>query len=237
MTGSKFKDALEGLGGAAFIAIHLLLNPILRRWRDRWGATEAEVNRPLPGDELVHHPKWRYTHAVTIHAPAEKVWPWLGQIGQGRGGLYSYEWLENLAGCDMHNADRIVPEHQLKVGDGVRLGPKGYPLYKVAAIESYRALVLVGADPKTEEVTRVTDPMPTTYTNGNWVFVLKPIDDHTTRLLVRGLLDYAPDNFANTLIWRVMTEPIGFVMERKMLLGIKQRAEAATARHAEAVPA
>jgi hypothetical protein len=183
-----------------------------RPWHIRWGATEAEIDQPLPGDEIVKHPRNWSTRAITIHAPAAVVWPWLLQIGQGRGGLYSYDWLENLAGCDIHTADRIIPEfQQLQVGDKVRLGPDGYPFFAVAAIEPGRALVLGGnPDPRAG--------------NHSWVFFLDPIDETTTRLIVRSRGDYPP-TVGNFVIWRVITEPLQFVMERKMLLGIKQRAD------------
>lgn len=83
----------------------------------------------MPCDELVEHPKLNATHAITIDAPASAVWPWLVQMGQTRGGFYSYAWLENLVGCHMHNADQIHPEWQdLKVGDQVWLHPKAPPL-------------------------------------------------------------------------------------------------------------
>jgi hypothetical protein len=84
----KLKDVAEGIAGAALIAV-AFITPFLRPWRARWGATEAEVKKKLPGDELLPHPKWGYTHAVTIKASAAEVWPWLVQMGQGRGGFYS----------------------------------------------------------------------------------------------------------------------------------------------------
>jgi len=132
-------------------------------------------------------------------------------MGQGRGGLYSYERLENLGGCEMHNADRIIPECQhLEVGDKVRLVPEGRDLYFiVSAIEPGRAIVLGG------------DAPPTT-----WVFTLEPIYDSSTRLLIRWRQEYEP-TFGNVLGWRVFVDPITFVMERKMMQGIKLRAEAA----------
>jgi hypothetical protein len=184
----------------------------LRPRHIRWGATDDEVARLLPGDEIVPRPRKWSTRAITIAAPAEAVWPWLAQIGQGRGGLYSYDWLENLAGCEIHSTDRIIPELQnLQAGDVVRLGPEGYPAYRVAAIELGRVLVLVGEDPDMGA--------------HSWAFVLEPIDEQTTRLIVRSRDDYLP-TLANVVIWRLITEPVHFVMERKMLLGIKQRAEA-----------
>ena len=111
----KFKDIVEGIAGAFLIAA-ALLTPFLRSWRTKRGATDAEVHRSLPGDDLVPHPKWGWTHAIAIRASAADVWPWLMQMGQGRGGMYSYEWLENLVGGDIHNAadqpvaGRLQPE-------------------------------------------------------------------------------------------------------------------------------
>ena len=178
----------------------------IRPWHLRWGATDEELNAPLIGDELVPRPKLKATHAITINAPAADVWPWLVQMGQNQGGFYSYTWLENLVGCHMRNADEIVPEWQnLKVGDKVWLHPQAPPV-EVAAIEPERAIVLKP-----------------------WgAFVLQPIDEKTTRMIVRSQGDYEPDlNNAvlNFLLWRVFYEPAHFIMERKMLLGIKARAE------------
>lgn len=192
---------------AAVIVITLVYWFLLRPWHLRWGATDEEIFQWLPGDELVtSHPKLNATHAITIQAPAAEVWPWLMQMGQNRGGFYSYTWLENVVGCHMHNADWITPEWQsLKVGDHVWLHPKAPPL-KVLAIEPGRAMVL-------EKI---------------WAFYLRPIDQQTTRLIIRGRGDYRPDwgnPLLNFLFWRVVFEPAHFIMERKMLLGIKRRAE------------
>jgi len=125
--------------GAAALAAYILG---VRPWYLRWGATEAEFEVPLPGDEIIPRPRHRDTHAITVRAPVVDVWPWLVQMGQGRGGFYSYDWLENLIGCDIHNADQIFPDFQsLRVGDSVRLHPKAPPL-PVAIVEPCRALVL-----------------------------------------------------------------------------------------------
>jgi len=181
---------------------------VLRPRHLRWGATDEEVRMPFPGEDPNAPPaKVSATHAVTIHAPAHEVWAWLVQIGQDRAGFYSYSWIENLMGCHLRNADRIVLEWQeLKAGDGVRLHPKA-PALPVTYLEPGRALVL----------------------GGGWGFVLKEIDPHTTRLIARGWGDAIPDirNPAlHFLYWRVLFEPLQFLMERKMLLGIKARAEA-----------
>ena len=196
---------------AAFaIAGAVLTSPVSRRWYGRWGATDAEVEDRLPGDDQVPHPNLESTRAITISAPAEAVWPWLVQMGQGRGGLYSYERLENLVGCGMRNADKILPEFQhLEVGDKIRLSQDDRtPYFVITAVEDGRAIILGGDDP------------PTT-----WGFILAPVDEYSTRLIARFRQDYEP-TFGNRLMWRGLTDPLTFVMERKMLLGIKTRAEA-----------
>src|SRR5207248_2313440 len=105
--------------GAILPWVYLLT---VRPWHHRWGATSEVNTKQLPGDELVPQPEIQSTRAITVNAPAEEVWPWLAQVGQDRGGFYSYEWLENLAGCQMRNADRIHPEWQHReVGETVLL--------------------------------------------------------------------------------------------------------------------
>lgn len=166
---------------------------------------------PLPGDEQVPNPRLESTRAITIQAPTADIWPWLVQMGQGRGGLYSYVKLENLANCDMHNADRILPECQhLEEGDKVRLSQdENVPCFVVTAIEPGRAIILGGDDPPT-----------------SWGFILDPIDEISTRLIIRYRQDFEPTP-GNVIGWRVFTEPIHFNMERKMLQGIKARVESA----------
>ena len=129
MANRRFKDFIEGIPGAALIAGCVLLRPLMRPWYSRWNATDEEVNRSLPGREFVPHPKGGYTQAITIPAPTEEVWPWVVQIGQGRGGFYSYDFLENLVGCDIHSVERIVPQFQnFEPGEGLRLFPEA-PLF------------------------------------------------------------------------------------------------------------
>jgi hypothetical protein len=191
------------VGGAAALSAYAFF---IRPWHLSWGATDGETEMPLPGDELVENPKLNSTHAITIQAPVSEVWPWLIQIGQNRGGFYSYAWLENLVGCQLRNAERVVPEWQdLKVGDVVWLHPEAPPL-RVLEVEPERAIVL----------------------EKSWTFFLKPIDDKTTRLIIRGRGDFKPDlnnGLLNFLVWRGIFEPAHFIMERKMLLGIKERVE------------
>jgi hypothetical protein len=209
---------MVGLGAAAAWAYTLAVRP----WFLRWGAPDADLDRPLPGDGIVPHAVWRSTRAVTIAAPAEQVWPWLVQIGQRRGGFYSYDWLENLAGLDIHSADRIMPEFQhLVVGDFVPAGP-GEPEqgagWTVVGIEPGRALLLrVGAP------LQAFKPATEVAFAAIWVWVVEPLDDRTSRLIVRWRATSRPR--ALVVAAMAMTELAHFVMERKMLLGIKQRAE------------
>src|SRR5450755_1930106 len=97
---------------------------VARRWQLRWGATVEESGESLPGDDLISDPDLAATRAITVGAAAGQVWPWIAQLGQGRGGFYSCDFLENLVGCDIHSADQIVPGWQdVEVADQIRLAP------------------------------------------------------------------------------------------------------------------
>src|SRR5512135_24750 len=194
-------EILDNLGGALRIAGNLILQPITRSHYRYWGATKEERQRPLPGDERVPKPNVLTTMALTINAPASDVWPWVAQLGQKRGGMYSYELLENIAHCQMRNADRIVPEWEMKVGDQMRMGPQGYPVHQVAALERGHWLLMAGADLKTGIADPLPQPGQTTYTNYAWVLYLDERPDGTTRLISRTHLDYAPRTFALRLMW------------------------------------
>jgi hypothetical protein len=216
---------LEAVEGAVLIGFTLIFSPLLRSRYNRWGAAPAETTQPLPGDGLVPQPVMGYTHAITIHAPAAEVWRWVVQIGQGRGGFYSYDVLENIVGCQIHSADRVKPELQMiQVGDNVRLGPQGFPLFRVGEVVPGQALVLRAADPQTSEVADFTDPMPEASAPTTWVFYVQPVDEATSRLIVRQRLYHAP-KWMFAIMWRLV-EPVNFVMERKMMLTIRWRAEA-----------
>lgn len=188
---------LGSVFGAAFPAAYFAG---LRPWHRRWGATDTEIRMPLPGDEQVPDPGYQHTRAVTIHAPADQVWQWLVQVGQNRGGFYSYDWLENMAGCQVHSADRVHPEWQsLHAGDLIAVMPGFGP--RVAAVEPGGWLAIE-----------------------RWgTFVVQSIDARTTRLIVRAR---QPRGLAS-LGYLLTLEIPHFIMERKMLLGIKERAERA----------
>jgi len=199
---------IRGVAGA-LAAYVLLVRPRLVGW----GATSEERMAALPGDELLPAADIQATRAITVGAPAEEVWPWIAQMGQGRGGLYSYDGLENLLGCEMHSADRIVEEWQaVTPGDAFRLHPE-YAL-AVASIDPGRALVVRGAIPLSEG-----SPPPFDF---SWAFVLGPQPAGTTRLIAR-------ERYRHTRRWaRLVTEPtqaVCFIMSEKMLRGIRDRAE------------
>ncbi len=222
----KLIDILEGIWGAARMGF-ALLTPFLFSRRACWGSRDEEARRSLPGDDTVPNPVWEYTHAITAHAPLENIWRWLIQIGQGRGGFYSYEWLENIVGCVIHNADRILPEHQtLKVGDSILLAPN-MPGLSVVHLEALKAIVLLGrSDLQTHQFFELSQGYPQQYINNNWVFLIEPTPDGKTRLLSRARFDYAPSMSAAFAYSKYLLGAIAMEMQRKMLLGIKKRAEA-----------
>jgi hypothetical protein len=199
----RLAGSLLGLGVLVVIVIAALMPGM-----DRWGATDDEIAASFPGDELIPSPRYVYNRSVTVHAAPEQIYPWLVQMGAEKGGMYSYEWFEtNILRCELINADSIHPEWQgLKVGDKVKMCPGdwGPPAYEVALLETDRAVVLGH-----QENGRWSDI---------WQFILVPRADGTTRLIARGR-----EIKAGT-IWDVM-RPGQFVMERGMLLGIKERAE------------
>jgi len=190
-----------------------------------WGATCDEVVRSLPGDDLVANPLYVTTRAISVKAPANAVWPWLVQLGQNRGGFYTYDVIENLMGLDIHSADAIRPEWQdLHAGeDYVTLDPDEYMKMTIAVLEPQRAFVIRSGAPGEPQA-------PGSFFKGelewSWAFVLNPVDEHTTRLIIRCRAAWA-DTLAARLARPVLLEPVHFVMEERMLRGIRDRAERA----------
>jgi deazaflavin-dependent oxidoreductase (nitroreductase family) len=207
------------VGAAAVIGWRKLFLP----WHRNWGATDEEVAMALPGDELTPPPVEQNTRAITIAATPQEVWPWLVQMGADRGGFYSYAWLENLFGLGIHNADRIVEEwQQLAVGDWVWGARKRTGGWVVELVEPNVALVMKTAEPKLgRAVTRDTG----IGFEFQWTFALRPTPNGHTRLLIRERTAYG------RRLTRWLMAPIGlvsFVMTRKMLDGIRVRAESGT---------
>ena len=193
----------------AYVAVVIVTRP----WHLRWGSSDTELRATLPGDDLVPNAHYTIQHAVTVRATPDDIWPWLVQLGQDRGGFYSYAWLERLVGDDIRNADRIHPEWQtLRTGDLVRAtqpdylgGVFGPNLgWQVTRLEPNRVLVL-----------------------GGWgAFVLEPAGG-STRLIVRTRGAGKP-NVALAPFGLLVFEPAHFIMQRRMLLGIKERVERAS---------
>jgi hypothetical protein len=202
------------LGIAAVLPLVAFFGAV-RPWYLRWGATDEEVARAMPLDGHVPHPRLRSTMAITIDAPPHRVWPWLVQMGDApRAGYYSYAWIERLMGMDIENSRRVLPEYQhIAVGDALdRAGTM-----TVLAVEPDHHLVL-GPPASVEEV------------RASWAFALYPLDLRRTRLVTRVHSDWSYTNMLRStppLVWPfyLLIEPGAFVMERKMLLEIRDRAE------------
>ncbi len=201
------RAAGNAIGWSFLIYVTLLV--VLRPWHLTWGATDSDLGMVLPGDGLA--PRVAATHAVTINAPVSAVWPWLAQIGQDRGGFYSYSTIENrLLGAGIRNTDRIHPEWQnVREGDFIRsarpdwLGGRFADRtgWWVADVEPERSMTLIG-----------------------WgTFALQPIDSATTRLIIRTRAGNG--GFLSAPVDVLLLEPGHFFMERRMMLGIKDRAE------------
>ncbi|GAB3064552.1 hypothetical protein GCM10027053_29350 [Intrasporangium mesophilum] len=198
---------------AATVGAAVSMSVVTLRWSYlRWGAIDHETVEQLPGDELIPSPGLVATRAITIEAPPAQVWPWVAQLGQGRGGFYSYDWLENLAGCQITSADQVVPEWQdVAPGDEFRLHPK--VALTVVQVDPERALVVDGRPP---------EGAPGPPYGFTWSFVLRKHPHLATRLIVRERYDY-------TQPWSpLVVEPLAFgsaVMTHKMLRGIRDRVE------------
>lgn len=202
MTHSKPKRILSGITTALLVLVlgYLLIRPL----HLRWGATDEDLARMMPGD--LSGARW--TRAILIEATPEQIWPWLVQWGQGRGGWYSYDWLENLLGFDIHTADRILPEHQNpQIGDPICMAA-GVCNSFVSVIEPYQWFGWQAKDDMGKPV---------------WTFVfgLFPLDNSHTRLVVRESFDPTAMPSAVT----AMIEIPDVVMELKALNTVRQRAE------------
>lgn len=189
--------AATTLGGAA------IYHAVLRKSILTWGATDAEASERLPGDELLEQADGVATRAIGIDAPASAVWPWIAQMGPApRGGAYTYDWIENLLGLNMHSSDQVLPQFQHpKIGDTIGYGPNQMRVER--------------AEPEHVLAWRSHD--------GNWVwtFVLEPSGSRT-RLISRNR--FRLPRMIDRLAMLPM-EAASLVMERKMLFGIKRRAE------------
>jgi hypothetical protein len=194
----RYTRATVALGAACWLYARLLRRPVLT-----WGSTADEAVSTLPGDELLPDPDGLSTRAIEIRAPASAVWPWLAQMGPSpRGGAYTYDWIENLLGLNMHSASHVLPEYQHpEIGDTIGFGANRMRLDR--------------CEPEQAIAWRSDD--------GNWVWSFL-LQEHsgTTRLISRNRFRLPT---LATRIGMLPMEPASLVMERKMLLGIKHRAE------------
>jgi len=199
------KKAIAGVSAA--VGAYALMRP----WMKRWGARPDERNLSYPGDDVVSSANYQAMMAVDVNAPPEAIWPWLMQLGRARGGLYSYDWLDRLFGfLDAPSAKTLLPGvGPLHPGDQVPIGkdPKWY--YQVRVVEPNRALVMFLEDPRAGW-------------KWSWSFILVP-EGRRTRLLSRSR-SYVPRRFGTIAMWAAIELP-AFIMTRKMLLNLRERAE------------
>ncbi|MEC3918710.1 SRPBCC family protein [Nocardia sp. CDC160] len=174
-----------------------------------WGATAEEAGKGMPGDGLLSEPDLVTTRAITISATPEQIWPWLVQMGPGRGGAYTYDWVENLLGLDMHSASEVLPEFQdLAIDDILPMGKTG-PRMRVAILSRPYAFALASTD-------------------HHWVWAFELYEsDGGTRLLSRNRIKLPNHGVLQRFFYMFVMESGSLIMERKMLLGIKERAERA----------
>jgi hypothetical protein len=201
------KAFAHGLGDIAVALPLFLFAPLYRHWHVRWGATDAEIAAPMPGDQLVDHPSFSATRAITIDAPPEDVWPWLAQIGHGKAGFYSYDLFDNAG---RPSASRILPEYQHPaIGDWVPMASKvnETTAFKIKELAPNRSMLWEKP-------------------HSTWAWKLEPLPDSRTRLVTR-LKDRYPwrADPANALLSLILFEFGDFPMMRKLLLGVKRRAE------------
>ena len=208
MTSQWSRIAASGaLLAAALLTLYVRF---IRPWHLQWGATDAEAQMPMPGDELIADAGLVATRALTIRAPAAAIWPWLVQMGYCRAGWYSYDWLDN----DGIHVDRIIPELQkLKVGDTLLTGPTGG--FRVEALEPERSLVLMIRGTPASQGSAISSTL-----------LLQPLDEQHTRLLIRVRAQFMG---LRGRLFGLLFDFGDFVMMSKMMLGIRHRAQAALA--------
>ena len=197
-----------------------LTAPLARAWHLRWGATADEVGGSMPGDEVVPRAQFNATRAVTVDAPPERVWPWIVQLGYRRAGFYTYDLIDNAS---IRSAQRILEEYQHPAaGDLMPMFKEVHGLaiaYTVTAFETNRWMTWVHRPQATEEP------------DSTWTWRLTPLPSGGTRLVTRMKQDYRWETPRLALFNFVLMEMGDFAMERRMLMGIKSRAESAEHPH------
>jgi hypothetical protein len=195
------------LGLLLVVCLLSVIFALLPGWIHTYGATEQEVQAQYPGDEILKSPVVKWTHAINIAAAPSTVWPWIAQIGDTKGGFYSFTFIENMvSGADMyHNASKIIPEFQ-EPKPGEEIISTILPLkeinngkYLFAATSDFMGL------------------------GWTWVWLLKPDGQDSTRLIIRMKIQSPAEMNSPVITW--ILDAGGFVMEKGMLRGIKERAE------------
>jgi len=211
-----WRDVLAGIGGAA-VMVAAFLTPFQRAERSHWGLGAALASRRYPGDDLVASPRWGWTHGIEIGASTQDVWPWVAQLGADRGGFYSYQWLENLAGCKVRNAEAVHRDWSMQEGDLLRLHPDMPPL-RVARVERGRYFAAHTAAPEPRSARG-------SWAEASWLFLVEPLGETRCRLVSRYRCATSDDVAMRLTMGPTFLEPVGFAMDRRMLLGVKSRAE------------
>lgn len=220
-----WRDVIAGLGGALVIALGVA-TPFLRPQRRHWGISRLLAERVHPGDNVVAEPQWSWTHGVTIEAPAASVWPWVAQIGANRGGFYSYQWLENLAGCKLTNAEAVHPEWELNLGDTLLLHPEA-PALHITELDRGHYFVASSDEPATSNAPDASGKQMQArpWVRFSWLFWVEPLTDTRCRLISRARYACSDELLTRLFNGPLLLEPVGFAMDRKMLLTIKGRCE------------
>lgn len=212
---SLLHDVAEGIEGIAIIAA-AFFTPFMRGQRGHWGLDEATAAREYPGDELILEPRWGWTHGVELDAAPATVWPWVAQMGADRAGFYSYHWLDDPAGKAAHDVERVHPEWALSTGAHLYLHPSLPPMPVVAVAP--RKYIVACAHSEVPEV------------ETSWLLFLEPLDDgRRTRVVSRFRCACSDDVVTRLQYGPTLIEPIGYAMDRRMLLGLKAHVETALA--------
>ena len=214
LTRTAAAAALAGAGAALYLGAY-------RPWQTRWGASDDEVARHLPGDELVARPTWNATRAVTVAATPAQIWAFLVQIGWGRAGWYGYDWVDNGG---RPSSWEILPDHQhLEVGKQFPMSPVTFMV--CVDYRDHEWMLWRAKDADSDAVGRRG------VSSGTWLWHLEPIDERHTRLLTR-MRDHYRWTSPYVLI-QLAVDAFDFPFMRKALLGIKARAEARAARESD----
>ncbi|HXI55740.1 MAG TPA: hypothetical protein VNO55_06760 [Polyangia bacterium] len=215
----KWFERVLLLAGALAVLFSVLLLGA-RPWFRSWGASGTELVEGLPGDDIVPAAATEETRAITINAPAQRVWPWLAQLGQDRAGFYSFGVLEDLVGCEMPNLQHLDPALQhWRLGDKLWM----YPPRKLNGAGSATLLAWEPGHAMAFATRQIGKPVDAP-ADGSWSFVVAPLGPEQSRLVIRGRVadGQGPLTAAFTLL---VFEPMHFAMERKTMVSIKTLAE------------